>query len=279
MLFEEIEKMPELPEVETTLRGIKRHIIGCNITDVIVRHPRLRWPVPADLKSKIKGHTLKAISRRAKYLLFTFDVGTLILHLGMSGKLRILDSELPPQKHDHVDIYFDNNKYLRFTDPRRFGALLWTDEDPANHVLLASIGVEPLSTAFNGDYLFVRASGRKVPVKSFIMDSKIVAGVGNIYATEALFEACIRPQTPAGKISLKQYEALASAIKSILKNAIEKGGTTLKDFMKSDGSPGYFSIELQAYGHAGKACPRCGATLKSARIAQRSTVYCAKCQK
>lgn len=271
--------MPELPEVETTLRGIKHHITGHHITDVIVRHPRLRWPIPGNLATTLKGRALKKISRRAKYLLFTFENGTLILHLGMSGRLRILSEDMPAQKHDHVDIIFDNKKYLRFTDPRRFGALLWTNEDPEQHPLLAKIGIEPLSSAFDGEYLFARAQNKKASVKTFIMDSNVVAGVGNIYATEALFAARIRPQLAAGNITLKQYTQLAAAIKDILKKAIEKGGTTLKDFMKSDGSPGYFSIELKAYGHSGKPCPRCRTTLKLVRIGQRSTVYCPKCQK
>lgn len=271
--------MPELPEVETTLRGIKPHIIHRQVTDVIIRHPRLRWPIPKDLASKLKGQPLNALERRAKYLLFSFDNGTMILHLGMSGRVRILETEEPPQKHDHVDICFDRKTYLRFTDPRRFGAVLWTEEDPDNHPLLKNIGIEPLSADFNGDYLLKRAKNRKVPVKTFIMDGKIIAGVGNIYATEALFAARINPLTAAGKVKRAQYQALADAIKTVLKQAIKKGGTTLKDFMKSDGSPGYFSIELQVYGHGGKPCPRCHATLKSVRIAQRSTVFCSKCQK
>lgn len=271
--------MPELPEVETTKRGITRHITGHHITDVIVRHPRLRWPIPNNLSTLLKNKTLLKITRRAKYLLFAFENGTLILHLGMSGRLRILSEKTPAQKHDHVDICFDNGKCLRFTDPRRFGALLWTEADPEQHTLLKNIGVEPLSSDFDGAHLFERAQGRKASVKMFIMDSHIVAGVGNIYATEALFSARINPQLATGKVTLKQYSQLATAIKAILKNAIEKGGTTLKDFMKSDGSPGYFSIELKAYGRAGKPCKRCRTMLKLSRIGQRSTVYCPECQK
>jgi formamidopyrimidine-DNA glycosylase len=271
--------MPELPEVETTLRGIKPHVLRKRVIDVIIRHPRLRWPIPADLKSHIEGKVVRNIKRRGKYLLLRFDTGTLIFHLGMSGRLCILSNPTMPQKHDHVDIAFANKKYLRFTDPRRFGALLFTSDDPEKHPLLASIGPEPLTTAFHGDYLWERGRGKKMPVKSYIMDSKTVAGVGNIYATEALFQARIRPQTAAGKVSRAQYQKLASAIKSLLQQAIEKGGTTLKDFMKPSGSPGYFSIELQVYGHAGKPCPRCHAILKSVRLGQRSTVYCTKCQR
>jgi formamidopyrimidine-DNA glycosylase len=271
--------MPELPEVETTLRGIKPSIIDQKVTKVIVRHPRLRWPIPVDLNDQLAGRTLLKLSRRNKYLLFQFSNGTLILHLGMSGRLRVLDHPLPAQKHDHVDILFGNDKYLRFTDPRRFGALLWTSEDPALHPLLVDIGPEPLTQAFDGDYLWESASGRKSAVKSFIMDGKIVAGVGNIYATEALFQARIKPQTHAGKVSRAQYQLLAEAIKTVLKQAIVKGGTTLRDYSKSDGTPGYFQIELKVYGKEGKPCPRCGTTLKSTRIGQRSSVYCPKCQR
>jgi len=271
--------MPELPEVETTMRGVKPHIIEQKITDVIVRHPRLRWPVPPDLKQHLVGQVLHKLSRRNKYLLFHFANGTLILHLGMSGRLRVLAENAPANKHDHVDICFGKHKYLRFTDPRRFGALLWTSEDPALHPLLADIGPEPLTNAFNGDYLWECARGRKVPVKSFIMDGKIVAGVGNIYATEALFQVRIRPSQPAGKVSRVHYQALAEAIKKVLRQAIEKGGTTLKDYTQSDGKPGYFRIELQAYGHDGEPCPRCKTTLKTMRIGQRSSVYCPHCQR
>lgn len=271
--------MPELPEVETTLRGIKPHIIQQKVTDVIVRFPRLRWAIPPDLSQTLHGQTLKNLTRRGKYLLMTFANGTLILHLGMSGRLQILTNYIPAQKHDHVDIYFNNKKYLRFTDPRRFGALLFTSLDPNLHPLLAHMGPEPLSSEFNGDYLWKIAHGRKVPIKSFIMDSKIVAGVGNIYAIEALFKAQLHPQKPAGKISLDQFKLLADAIKAVLKNAIKKGGTTLKDFVKPSGSPGYFQIELHVYGREGKPCPRCSTTLKSAKIGQRSSVFCPKCQK
>lgn len=270
--------MPELPEVETTMRGIKPHLVRQKVVDVVVRHPRLRWPIPTNLRAKMQGQILRRIRRRSKYLLFEFDHGTLILHLGMSGRLRILSSSVAPQKHDHVDILFANGKYLRFTDPRRFGALLWTDHPPETHPLLSDIGTEPLTMAFNGDYLCEKARGKKIPVKSFLMDSKIVAGVGNIYATEALFYARIRPQSPAGKISEVQYQKLAAAVKSVLKKAISKGGTTLKDFTRSDGKPGYFYLELKAYGQGGKPCPRCKTIMKSVRIGQRSTVYCPICQ-
>jgi formamidopyrimidine-DNA glycosylase len=196
----------------------------------------------------------------------------------MSGRLRILTNPPAAEKHDHVDIYFTNGYCLRFTDPRRFGAILWTDTDPAKHPLLKNIGPEPLSEDFTGDYLWRLSRKKTTPVKSFIMNSKTVAGVGNIYATEALFIARIHPKKQAGKLSALQYEELVKAIQGVLRQAIKKGGTTLKDFRKSDGSPGYFSIELQVYGHSGSPCPRCKTKLKSLKIGQRSTVYCAKCQ-
>lgn len=270
--------MPELPEVETTLRGIAEHVTGHKVTGVVIRHPRLRWPIPPDLEKQISGEKLLAVTRRAKYLLFSFKTGTLILHLGMSGKLRVLAANTPTQKHDHVDLCF-GKICLRFTDPRRFGALLWTDADPATHPLIANIGPEPLTASFSATYLFNKIRDRHTTIKVFIMDGKVVAGVGNIYATEALFQAGIRPQRAANKLSLIECEKLVSAIKAILKRAIKKGGTTLKDFTKSDGSPGYFSIELAAYGRDGEPCITCGTLLELSRLGQRATVYCPHCQK
>jgi formamidopyrimidine-DNA glycosylase len=270
--------MPELPEVETTLRGILPHIDQQLVESVILRRPTLRWPIPRRLNHLIKNQRVMKVWRRGKYLLIGFQQGTLLLHLGMSGRLRVLTAATPPKLHDHVDICFANGTCLRFTDPRRFGAILWTDKDPSLHPLLASIGPEPLTRDFTGRYLWERAQGRKMPVKSFLMDGKTVAGVGNIYATEALFTARIRPQAPASSVTVGQYEALVEAVKDVLKNAIKKGGTTLKDFMKSDGTPGYFSIELKVYGRGGEKCVRCGAVLTSVRIGQRGTVYCGVCQ-
>lgn len=269
--------MPELPEVETTLRGVAPYITGQKIDDVVVRYPRLRWPIP-NLKKILPGQTVERIERRGKYILFTLEAGTLILHLGMSGHLRIFSEWVPPEKHDHVDILFGNKEYLRFTDPRRFGALLWTTEDPQKHALLTHIGPEPLTTALSGEYLWHHARKKKVAVKSYLMNSKTVAGVGNIYATEALFYAGIRPQTPAGKITLTRYQKLASAIKTVLRHAITKGGTTLKDFRKSDGSQGYFYIELKVYGRKNKPCLVCQTKLKYKNLGQRGTLYCPKCQ-
>jgi formamidopyrimidine-DNA glycosylase len=270
--------MPELPEVETTLCGIKPHIDQQLITKIVIRHRKLRWPIPRHLEKIVTGQTIRQLTRRGKYLILQCDDGALLLHLGMSGRLRILDEDLPPEKHDHVDIHFANHKILRFTDPRRFGALIWTEDAPDEHSLLAHLGPEPLTSAFNAEYLSKKARSREIAVKSFIMDGKIVVGVGNIYATEALYQAGIHPEQPAGTVSVIKFKELVAAIKHILKQAIKQGGTTLKDFSKSDGSPGYFSIKLKAYGKSGEPCPRCRTKLVLMRIGQRSTVYCPRCQ-
>lgn len=270
--------MPELPEVETTMRGIKPHICGQILKKMVVRNRNLRWPIPKNLEKMLAGQTVRNIIRRGKYLIFQLDTGSMLLHLGMSGRLRVLENTPPPAKHDHVDMCFSNGKTLRFTDPRRFGAVLFTDKNIAEHPLLAHLGPEPLTDKFDENYLFSRAKSRKLPVKSFIMDSKIVVGVGNIYAAEALFTAGIHPEKPAGKINLQEYQKLAAAIKKILQQAIKKGGTTLKDFSQTDGKPGYFSIELQVYGKQNQPCPRCKTTLELIKIGQRSTVFCAVCQ-
>jgi formamidopyrimidine-DNA glycosylase len=270
--------MPELPEVETTLRGIKPHIFGKKINKIIIRHHGLRWPVPASIKTLLPNHSLKSLERRGKYILFKFTHGTLILHLGMSGSLRILTQDTPPQKHDHLDIIFQHQKVLRFTDPRRFGACLWTEDNIEEHVLLKHLGPEPLGKNFSGNYLWERAQKRNVPVKSFIMNNQIVVGVGNIYATEALFAAGIHPNSPAKIISKKQFDSLAKEIKIILRKAIQKGGTTLKDFVDSDGKPGYFRMHLKVYGRAGLPCVKCKTELEQIRLGQRGTVFCERCQ-
>lgn len=271
--------MPELPEVETTLRGIKPYIEHHKIANIIVRHHQLRWPVPHNINKVLKNQTINEISRRGKYLLIRTTEGSIILHLGMSGSLRILTHPTPAQKHDHLDIELTNHKILRLTDPRRFGAFLWTTENPLQHSLLKNLGPEPLSKQFTDQYLWQRAQKRSAPIKSFIMNSQVVVGVGNIYAAEALFAAGIHPKTPAGKINQNRYEALVSAIKKILRAAIKQGGTTLKDFVNSKGQPGYFKFHLKVYGRAGLPCVQCATTLKDTRIGQRSTVYCPKCQK
>jgi len=270
--------MPELPEVETVLRGIQPHIEQQCIKNVVVRQYTLRWPIPRDLKQKLLGNVIIQVERRAKYLLLKTHTGTLILHLGMSGKLRIIEQHTKQQKHDHFDIEFDNQKTLRFNDPRRFGACLWVEENPLLHPLLKKLGPEPLHKDFSGKYLWQRAQNRKAPIKTFIINSQIVAGVGNIYAAEALFLAGIHPDTPAAILSLQQYNQLAKQIKSVLRQAIKRGGTTLKDFLNSNGEPGYFENQLKVYGRAGLPCKHCHSILKTMRIGQRASVFCEQCQ-
>jgi formamidopyrimidine-DNA glycosylase len=271
--------MPELPEVETTLRGIQPHIQTQMVSKIIVRNHSLRWPIPANLDLLLKGQIIQSVERRGKYILLRAATGTVILHLGMSGSLRILTQETPPQKHDHLDIIFADHTILRLTDPRRFGACLWTEDNPLTHFLLKNLGPEPLKNEFTGKYLYKTAQKRKVAVKTFIMNSHIVVGVGNIYAAEALFAAGIHPETPAKDVSQKQYDSLVEHIKTILKLAIKKGGTTLKDFVNSKGKPGYFSMQLKVYGRADLPCLQCKTPLEQIRLGQRGTVYCPKCQK
>jgi len=271
--------MPELPEVETTLRGIQPHIQRQLIKQVIVRHYGLRWPIPRHIIQKLQGHKIQQLERRAKYLLLKLAHGTVIIHLGMSGSLRILKQAVSPKKHDHFDIIFADKTILRFTDPRRFGALLWTEKNPHLHPLLNHLGPEPLEKIFSAKYLWQQAQMRKMPIKSYIMDSKVVVGVGNIYANEALFAAGIHPTLPANQLSLAAAQQLVKAIKSILRQAIKRGGTTLKDFLGSDGKPGYFVNQLQVYGRGGLPCLQCAIPLELVRIGQRSTVFCRQCQK
>lgn len=271
--------MPELPEVETTMRGILPHVKQQTIACVIVRERRLRWLIPANIQKILQGKKITDIERRAKYLLFKMEGGTVVLHLGMSGHLRVLTEESLPKKHDHIDIVFLNKKILRFNDPRRFGAFLWVKGNPNHHALLEHLGVEPLTKNFSGKYLFRCAQHRSVPVKTFIMDNKIVTGVGNIYATEALFDAGTDPQKLAKLLTLAEWNALSKAIKKILRDAIKRGGTTLRDFLNSDGKPGYFMQQLKAYGRAGLPCVQCHDPLKLVKLGQRSTVYCRSCQK
>ena len=275
----EARKMPELPEVETTKRGLAPHLEGRTVEACEIRQHSLRWPVDADFADKIRGARIQHLDRRAKYLLVTTDKGIAIWHLGMSGSLRIVGGQEPAKKHDHIDWLLDNGQRLRFHDPRRFGALLWTTDDPAEHELIAHLGPEPLSDTFNADYLFGASRGRKAPVKAFIMDGRIVVGVGNIYASEALFMAGIRPQTPAGKISRPRYARLVEAIKTVLANAIRQGGTTLRDFVGGDGKPGYFAQQLNVYGRAGQPCRRCSGTIREQIIGQRNTFFCPRCQR
>jgi formamidopyrimidine-DNA glycosylase len=269
--------MPELPEVETTRRGILPHVKKQRVINIVVRQSSLRWPVPRSLKQNLKNQTIEDIQRRAKYLLFSTPSGHLIIHLGMSGSLRMVKNKVEANKHDHVDIVF-NKKTLRFHDPRRFGAVLWTSADPAKHKLLNKLGPEPLEDEFTGTHLHHLAKGRKVTIKTFIMNAHIVVGVGNIYASESLFLSGIHPQRAAGRISLKRYEVLAENIKKVLSDAIELGGTTLRDFVHEDGKPGYFANKLNVYNQTGKPCPVCKNPIKVRIISQRSSFFCAQCQ-
>lgn len=270
--------MPELPEVETTCKGIAPYITGQTITQVLIRNPQLRWPVPISLAETLTGQTIQSVTRRAKYLLLTTGAGTLIIHLGMSGSLRVLLEPMPAGKHDHIDFIFGQNLILRFNDQRRFGAVLWTEQAVSGHPLLKNLGPEPLEAEFNGEHLYALSRKRKVPVKSFIMDSHTVVGVGNIYANEALFMAKILPSCPVGDISLPDFVKLAESIEIILRHAIQQGGTTLRDFVNEKGKPGYFQQQLRVYGRAGLPCVDCGQPLEEIRLANRSTVFCKFCQ-
>lgn len=272
--------MPELPEVETTRRGIAPHLIGRRVEAVVVRQPRLRWPVPPALSQALPGQVLSDVTRRAKYLLIASPAGTLLLHLGMSGSLRLVPAGTAPRPHDHLDLQLDDRQLLRLHDPRRFGAALWLAADElAAHPLLAGLGPEPLGPDFDGDHLYTAARGRRLPVKALIMDQRVVVGVGNIYASEALHRAGIDPRRAAGRIAAARYRILADEIRGVLAAAIAQGGTTLRDFVGGDGRPGYFAQQLHVYGRAGQACQRCGGPIRSQRIAQRSSYYCPRCQR
>lgn len=270
--------MPELPEVETTRRGIERHLSGKKVVDVIVRQRALRWPIPKSLARHIKNKKIMAVERRGKYLLIEFDSGTLMIHLGMSGSLRVLAKDSPAEKHDHFDLVLSSGKCLRLRDPRRFGSVLWAD-DWQRHDLIKELGPEPLSAEFNAVYLYAQSRKRKVAVKNFIMNSHIVVGVGNIYASEALFRAAIRPTRLAGKISKADAVKLVKVIKDVLQEAIKQGGTTLRDFTASDGKPGYFKQQLAVYGREGEPCLHCKTKIKQVTIGQRASYYCPSCQK
>ena len=269
--------MPELPEVEVTRRGVEPWLLGQNVQALIVRNASLRWPVP-ELAQQIVGQTIKAVRRRAKYLLIDTDAGTAIVHLGMSGSLRIVTARTEVQKHDHIDLVLGSGRIMRFNDPRRFGAWLWCQLPEQAHPLLAKLGPEPLSDAFDVDYLVAALKGKSKAIKLCLMDNAIVVGVGNIYANEALFAAAIHPQAPAGSIEREALVLLVSAVKQILAVAIEQGGTTLKDFTNAEGKPGYFAQKLHVYGRGGQPCNQCGVLLKEIRLGQRSTVFCSVCQ-
>ncbi|TKE99927.1 bifunctional DNA-formamidopyrimidine glycosylase/DNA-(apurinic or apyrimidinic site) lyase [Vibrio kanaloae] len=268
--------MPELPEVEVSRMGISPHLVGETIKTMTFRTPKLRWDIPLDLK-QLEGEKILAISRRAKYLIIETKVGSAIVHLGMSGSLRVLDADFPAAKHDHVDLKLTNGKVLRYNDPRRFGAWLWSAPDEVHPVLLGA-GPEPLTDDFNAEYITEKAEKRKVAVKQFIMDNKVVVGVGNIYANEALFSSRIHPLRPANKVTKEEWVLLTKEIKQVLATAIKQGGTTLKDFAQADGKPGYFAQELQVYGKAKEECPNCEALIQELKIGQRNTFFCEQCQ-
>jgi formamidopyrimidine-DNA glycosylase len=253
-------------------------VTGRRVTGLVVREPRLRWPVDPALPERVRGTSIERVERRAKYLLLRTQAGTMILHLGMSGSLRVLPAATPPGPHDHLDLLFEGGQALRLTDPRRFGCLLWA-RDPDRHPLLAGLGPEPLEPGFTGACLYRAGRGRRAPVKSLIMDGRVVAGVGNIYASESLFLAGIHPARAAGRIGPPRYERLAAAVRQVLAEAIEAGGTTLRDFVGADGRPGYFGQRLRVYEREGDPCDGCGRPLRRRVIAQRASYYCPACQR
>ncbi|MBL8472485.1 MAG: bifunctional DNA-formamidopyrimidine glycosylase/DNA-(apurinic or apyrimidinic site) lyase [Rhodocyclaceae bacterium] len=270
--------MPELPEVEITRYGLAQELAGSTASGAVVREARLRWPVPADLSARLQGQRLKRIERRGKYLLFRFETGTLIGHLGMSGSLRVVPAASPAGPHEHVDLVF-GARAARLRDPRRFGALLWHAGADESHPLLADLGIEPLGDQFDGEWLFRATRGRRTPVKLFVMDSHVVVGVGNIYASESLFRAGIRPRRPAGRLTRAECTRLAQAIRDTLQDALAAGGSSLRDFIHSDGASGYFQQQHYVYDRAGQACRVCGQSIRTLRLGQRSTFWCAKCQR
>ena len=271
--------MPELPEVEILCRGIAPLVRGLKVKKITVRRADLRWPVPIDLLHRdLCGQKFVQVKRRGKYLLFLCEQGYLMVHLGMSGRLSFFPTAPVPKKHDHVDFGFAKKSVLRFSDPRRFGAILWSDTPPEEHVLLASLGPEPLTETFNGDFLFQHAHKKSVPIKNFLMNSHVVVGIGNIYASEALFAAGVHPARPAGLLSASQCDQLVQCIKETLLKAIERGGTTLKDYRHEDGTLGYFQQELQVYGRKGEECRRCKTPLLDLRLGGRASCFCPSCQ-
>ncbi len=270
--------MPELPEVETTRRGVEPHVVGRRIIALAVHEPRLRWPVAAAIAGEVSGQRVRGAGRRAKYLLIELERGTLLLHLGMSGSLRVLPAETPRVAHDHLDLVLDSGLALRFNDPRRFGSLHYTSEDPQQHPLLASLAPEPFDRAFDARYLARITRGRRVAIKQLLMNSRLVVGVGNIYANEALFRARIRPGRQARSLTRAEAARLVRAVRAVLANAIRVGGTTLRDYVNTDGDPGYFRQKLYVYERAGQPCRVCRTPIRARTQGQRSTYYCPSCQ-
>jgi formamidopyrimidine-DNA glycosylase len=271
--------MPELPEVETTRRGLLRHLLGRRIRDVEVRNPNLRWPVPRDLRRRLRGERVRDIRRMGKYLLFDCGQGHLLVHLGMSGRLTLVPEDTPARPHDHVDLMLEGSQRLRLTDPRRFGAMLWVRGPVERHALLRGLGIEPLESGFDGAALRRLAAGRRVAVKHFLMNARLITGVGNIYASEALFRAGIHPLRSVSRISIPRWERLAASVRSTLEEALAAGGTTLRDYASIEGRVGEFGTRCSVYGREGLPCEACGAPIKALRQGQRSTFYCAECQR
>lgn len=275
--------MPELPEVETTRRGLLPRLSGRRIDTVTVRDRRLRWPVPDDLERKLKGMTIEDISRRGKYLLLRVAGAKrsdhLMIHLGMTGTLQVTDPDLPAGKHDHIDARLSDGQLIRYHDPRRFGAWLWAGDDWPRHPLLAHLGPEPFDDSFNSEYLQGRLKGRQQNIKALIMDAGIVTGVGNIYANEALFRARIHPATAGGRISKKRLEELVRHIREVLDEAIAAGGSSIRDYVQSDGASGWFQLNYAVYGRDGEPCPACARPVKVSRAGQRATFFCSHCQR
>jgi formamidopyrimidine-DNA glycosylase len=270
--------MPELPEVETTRRGLLPHVVGRTIAHVEVREPRLRWPVAKNLARTLAGERIAELARRAKYLLFATDAGTLLVHLGMSGSLRYLPTPVAPAAHDHIDVHFEGGGALRFNDPRRFGSFIFT-KTPAAHPLLKELGPEPLGDEFDADYLWRASRNRRVAIKQHLMNGRVVVGVGNIYASEALFRAGIHPRRTAGRIARARFEPLVGAVRDVLRDAIDEGGTTLRNFVGGDGKPGYFRGSLRVYERDGRPCVSCGTAIERRVQGQRATYYCPRCQR
>jgi formamidopyrimidine-DNA glycosylase len=271
--------LPELPEVETTRRGVEPYVVGRTVLALNVHEPRLRWRIPEELPGQIAGQSVRRTGRRAKYLLLELTRGTLIWHLGMSGSLRVLPADTPRLDHDHLDLVLDSGYVLRFNDPRRFGSLHYTTADPHEHPLLANLAPEPLDREFDGDYLWRATRRRRVAIKQLLMNSRLVVGVGNIYANEALFRARVRPRRAARSLSRAETQRLARAIRAVLLLAIRVGGTTLRDYVGADGSPGYFRQRLYVYERSGMPCRRCGTAIRAVTQGQRSTYYCPTCQR
>jgi formamidopyrimidine-DNA glycosylase len=271
--------VPELPEVESTRRGLLPHVEGQTIRDAIVRNHAMRWPIPRNLARTLRGCDIRTIERRGKYLLFDCGRGWMIIHLGMSGSLQLLAETKPPEKHDHFDLVLESGNVVRLTDPRRFGAVLWTPQDPAQHPLLTRLAPEPLGDEFNAEWLYKASRGRRVAIKNFIMDSHVVTGVGNIYASESLFDARINPRAAAGRISRARCEALVRTIRQTLTQAIEAGGSSLRNYVGAGGLPGGFQNLHKVYGREGEPCISCATAIRMIRQGQRATFYCPKCQR